>query len=184
MFRFLQDLSDDGNGINTALRVHIEKILTMVNVRKPVGPNIELIINTRAGRTNQEPSHDEFRELANNIMEEFPEEDDESVCDSEAAESKGPTFTYPTGGGTSGVVSDEPWKPLLDLLLANNTRVLKLLDSIEVNPDVNSVINFYYSDFEPSSDRHSDWNCLDALNTLLSDDRFVSICLHDELHSA
>lgn len=184
MFRFLQDLSDNGNGINTALRVHIEKILTMVNVRKSSDPNIELIINTRRGRANQEPSPDEFRQLANSIMEEFPEEEDESVSDGEVADSEGPTFTYPKERGASEVVADEPWKPLLNLLLTNNTRVLELLDAIDVNPDVNSVIDFYYSDFEPSSDRHSDWNRLDAFNTLLSDERFATICLHDELRSA
>jgi hypothetical protein len=180
----LQDLSDNGNGINTSLRLHIEKTLTMVNVGKSVDPNIELIINTRTGRTDHEPSPDEFRQLANSIMEEFPEEDDESVSDSEVAVSEGPTFTYPTRDGTSGVVADEPWKPLLNLVSANTTRVLELLDSIGVNPDVNSVIDFYYSEFEPSSDRHSDWSCIDAFNTLLSDERFASVCLHDELRSA
>lgn len=184
MFRFLQDLSDDGNGINTALRVHIEKILTMVNVRKSADPNIELIINARTGRGNQQPDPDEFRQLANSIMEEYPEEEDDLASDDEAADGDGPTFTYPTERGDSEVVADEPWKPLLNLLLANNTRVLELLDTIGVSPDVNSVIDFYYSDFEPSSDRHSDWNRIDALNTLLSDERFATICLHDELRSA
>ncbi len=184
MLRFLRDLSDDGNGINTALRVHIEKILTMVNVGKSADPNIELIINARTGRGNQQPSPDEFRQLANDIMEEFPEEEDDLASDGEATEGDGPTFTYPTERGGSEVVADEPWKPFLNLLLANNTRVLELLDTIGVNPDVNSVIDFYYSDFEPSSDRHSDWNCIDAFNTLLSDERFATICLHDELRSA
>jgi len=184
MFRFLQDLSDDGNGINTALRVHIEKILTMVNVRKSVDPNIELVIRASTTSRTQEPSPDEFRQLANDIMEEFPEEEDDLASDGEATEGDGPTFTYPTERGGSEVVADEPWKPFLDLLMVNNTHVLKLLDTIGVNPDVNSVIDFYYSDFDPSSDRHSDWNCIDALNTLLSDERFATICLHDELRSA
>ena len=162
MFWFIRDFLDDRNGINIAPGVHIEKILTMVNVRKLLNPNIELVINTNRRNTNQETSPDEFRQLANNIMEEFPEETaDESASDDEGADDNGPTFTYPADyGDSSKNAVDEPWKPLLNLLLANNTRVLRLLDSIGVNPDVNSVIDFYYSDFDPSSDNHNDWNAL------------------------
>lgn len=157
----------------------------MVNVRKLLNPNIELVININRRNTNQETSPDEFRQLANNIMEEFPEEDvDESTSDDEGADNNGPTFTYPTDSGAPKTISDEPWKPLLNLLSDNNTRVLRLLDSIGINPDANSVVDFYYSDFDPSSDNHNDWNCLDAFNTLLRNDRFASICLHDELYSA
>lgn len=186
MFWFIRDFLDDRNGINIAPGVHIEKILTMVNVRKLLNPNIELVINTNRRNTNQETSPDEFRQLANNIMEEFPEETaDESTSDDEGADDNGPTFTYPADyGDSSKTTVDEPWKPLLNLLLANNTRVLRLLDSIGVNPDVNSVIDFYYSDFDPSSDNHNDWNCLDAFNTLLSNEQFASLCLHEELCSA
>ena len=158
----------------------------MTNARRATGSNIELIIRASEGTSNgaQEPSPDEFRQLANSIMEEFPEEEDDSISDSEVADGDGPTFTYPNDGGASEATMDEPWKPILNLLLANNTRVLKLLDSIGINPDVNSVTDFYYSDFDPSSDRHSDWNCLDAFNTLLSDERFARVCFHDELLSA
>ena len=155
----------------------------MVNARKINDHNIELVINSNRPNTNQELSLEDFRQLANSIMEEFPEQDD-SESEIETSDNNGPTFTYPTDHGTSKTIVDEPWKPLLNLLLANNTRVLRLLDSIDVNPDVNSVIDFYYSDFEPSSDRHSDWNYLDAFNTLLSNERFASICLHNELSSA
>ena len=155
----------------------------MVNARKINDHNIELVINSNRPNTNQELSLEDFRQLANSIMEEFPEEDD-SESEIESSDNNGPTFTYPKDHGTSKTIVDEPWKPLLNLLLANNTRVLRLLDSIDVNPDVNSVIDFYYSDFEPSSDRHSDWNYLDAFKTLLSNERFASICLHDELYSA
>ena len=185
MFWFIRDFLDDRNGINIAPGVHIEKILTMVNVRKLLNPNIELVINTNRRNTNQETSPDEFRQLANNIMEEFPEEVDESTSDDEGADNNGPTFTYPADyGDASKIIADEPWKPFLGLLLTNNTRVLRLLDLIGINPDVDSVVDFYYSDFDPSSDNHNDWTRIDAFNTLLKDDRFASICLHDELYSA
>jgi len=154
----------------------------MVNVRRGTAPNIKLVISTSTSKTNQELSQEDFRQLANSIMEEFPEEDNESASDDED-DNNGPTFTYPGSRGASKETADEPWKPILNLLLANNTRVLKLLDYVGVNPDVNSVIDFYYSEFEPSSDRHSDWNRLEAFNTLLSDERFASVCLHNEFLS-
>lgn len=158
----------------------------MVNVRKLLNPNVELVINTNRRNTNQETTRDEFRQLANSIMEEFPEEEvDESTSDDEGADDNGPTFTYPAGyGDASKTIADEPWKPFLDLLLANNVRALKLLDSIGISPDVDSVVDFYYSDFDPSSDNHTHWNCIDAFNTILSNERFASVCLHDELTSA
>lgn len=156
----------------------------MVQMRKVNDPNIRLVIAPEAVSSNQEPNLDEFKQLANDIMEEFPEEDCDSSSDSGTTACDGPTFTYPSQCGEYDQTTDEPWNTLLNLLSTNNRHVIGLLDSIGISPDVSSVGDFYYSNFDPSSDRYHDWKCIDSLNTILSDDRFASMCIDSGFRSA
>lgn len=150
----------------------------MVRVRSPKSSAVKLVIGDLGTPPHAEEfGKEEFRQLANDIMEEFPEEDDDGE---ESSECDGPTFTYPDATGDT---SNDPWDKLQNLVAAGNLRAMELLRSIGVDPDIASIADFYYSNFEPSSDRHREWNCLNALNTLLSDERFASTCLHTDLQS-
>jgi hypothetical protein len=150
----------------------------MVRVRSPKSSAVKLVIGDLGTPPRAEAvGKEEFRQLANDIMEEFPEEDDDG---DDSSECDGPTFTYPDAADDAG---QDPWDRLQGLVAAGNIRVMELLRSIGVDPDIASMSDFYYSSFEPGSDRHSEWNCLNALNTLLSDDRFASTCLHTDLQS-
>lgn len=129
-----------------------------------------------------------FRQLANDIMEEYPESDsnEESVTGSD---NDGPTFTYPADGELHSQKEydiQEPWVNLLNSLESGNERLVRLLSSIGINPDSVSLCDFYYKNYEPNcaEGRHHEWVCLDSLNNILGDDSFRIECLSEEWNNA
>lgn len=125
-----------------------------------------------------------FRQLANDIMEEYPESDstEESVTGS-VNDNDGPTFTYPADGELQSQKEydiQEPWIHLLNSLESGNERLVRLLSSIGINPVSASLCDFYYNNYEPTSERHHEWVCLESLNNIISDDSFRTECLSEE----
>lgn len=164
--------------------------------------NIHLVIavnDTSQDCLPAENEIEEFRVLANQIMEEYPEYDDDDWDDSHDT-TGGPTFTYPkdsqpsfnpsetlstevthchTCTNTDADADTEPWLYIERALMSGNKRAMILFETLGISPEQGSLNNFYYEHYEPTSQRHHEWRCLDSLNTILGNDTFKALCLGD-----
>lgn len=154
----------------------------MVKVRSPTRRSLRLVIDDKPSPEVIEiAGKEELRQLANDIMEEFPEDDDGS--DDSGSESRddssGPTFTYPSEAQLEPDCVD-PWERLTGLLGAGNGKMVKLLISLGISPDIESLADFYYANYDTTGVSHQSWKSLDSLNTILCDDAFSQACLGEE----
>lgn len=147
--------------------------------------------------------HNAFRELANNIMEQYPydeQEDMDEEYDYDDDDDDGPTFTYPSSKSQDDSNNnsnnsmnkeeleviyecnkehDETWIYLNQELTNNNTYVISIIKHVGISPDCDSLNEFYYSNYNDNLQ----WKLLDSLNTILSEPSFAKLCLNDNLSS-
>lgn len=186
---------------------HARRLLEEMRNRDSAGPggcqpqsqSLELVITGTgdvcdATSETANDDKDEFRTLADSIMEEFAITSDEDDGDDGDEQAEAPTFTFPGKEqdassatileGTGDDDTDNPWKNIAYLLAAGNTRMINILTQVGITPDFDALSSFYYSAFDDSSPQHYIWLRLNALETIMDDDSFSSECLHSELLSS
>ena len=152
-----------------------------------------IITNTDAhthGVQHTDTGKDDFRKLANDIMEEYMVDDEGSDDDGDDDTDHEPTFTYPASsdgngnGNSNGIETCDdghPWQNVAYLLASGNTTVTNALCNIGVAPSQDGLTDFYYSAYDDGSPQHKHWQTFDALEKIMTDDVLGGLFLREEL---
>lgn len=124
-----------------------------------------------------------FRQLANDIMEEYPVEENSECDEYDYDTDEGPTFTYVDKdikeNDTDDVkenVGDSAWNHIINGLINNNQYLIETINSLNIVPDIVSLQKLY-----EDKQQNEKWELLNSLNTLLGNKDFGTRCLTTEL---
>ena len=145
------------------------------------------IISSDSSHNSIEDDNEIFKELANDLMEEYPvessdENSDEPIEYESMDEDTPPTFTYLKKQGENTYDEQinqtnqtDKWYYIIDGITKNNTKIIDLISKLGIVPDVNTINSFYVDN---QTMNHTDktkakakrkWKLIDALNTLLGE---------------
>lgn len=143
------------------------------------------IMSSDSSHNSIEDDNEIFKELANDLMEEYPvegsdENSDETIEYESMDEDAPPTFTYlkKDENQTDENQTDENhtndvnnWYYIIDGITKNNTKIMDLISKLGIVPDVKTISEFYSKKDNHTSNNHNmnKWKLIDALNTLLGD---------------
>lgn len=144
------------------------------------------IMSSDSSHNSIEDDNEIFKELANDLMEEYPvessdENSDETIEYESMDEDSPPTFTYlkKQDENTYDVQINQTnhtdkWYYIIDGITKNNTKIIDLISKLGIVPDVNTINSFYvdnqtmnHTDNKTKTKRK--WKLIDSLNTLLGD---------------
>lgn len=147
-------------------------------------PKLKLVIKDKcSSQIKLANSYDKelFRQLADNIIEEYPEEYEyeyEQKQEDETNHNK-PTFTFPVVKNDDNP-ENEPWRHLTNKLINDDDNLKRLMTSFDLIPNIETLYNFYYQNCDDKQSLFERWKLFDALNTILSDDIFRKECLQEK----